>query len=269
MTWTQGDPVYRFAPDWAKQSTPRRASLYQFSLNNPLRFLDPNGLDAVGVGQFFDHTDSNSVAGQGAAVEGGGWGAFAAEGGTWDNALRDLIQMGIAKKMRVLQIQVVPPTQIRGGADSRVFAAQWADLCRRDPDKALDILLGVGVVYSVVGVAAAAGAALVAGAVVEATASTSIAGGAGIGLEAAAQPFAGPFAGFQVWGRTVWGAGAGTAAALEKIHSLTPELARTFEPDKVRAALTFYQNAMQSGQGGWTSPLRVISMQSILDMQGK
>jgi RHS repeat-associated protein len=44
FTWTQADPLYRFAPDaaWAE---PRRAGLYTFSLNNPLRYVDPNGLD--------------------------------------------------------------------------------------------------------------------------------------------------------------------------------------------------------------------------------
>jgi len=45
MNWTQGDPLYRFGPDIAGAS-PRRADLYQFSLNNPLRYMDPDGLDA-------------------------------------------------------------------------------------------------------------------------------------------------------------------------------------------------------------------------------
>jgi RHS repeat-associated protein len=44
MTWTQSDPLYRFAPDaaWAE---PRRALLYTAHLNNPLRYLDPDGRD--------------------------------------------------------------------------------------------------------------------------------------------------------------------------------------------------------------------------------
>jgi RHS repeat-associated protein len=45
FTWTQDDPLYRFVPDLAQSSTPRRASLYTFSLNNPLRYLDPDGRD--------------------------------------------------------------------------------------------------------------------------------------------------------------------------------------------------------------------------------
>jgi RHS repeat-associated protein len=43
LTWTQADPLYRFAPD-AAWDQPRRANLYSFSLNNPLRYLDPDGL---------------------------------------------------------------------------------------------------------------------------------------------------------------------------------------------------------------------------------
>lgn len=44
MSWTQADPLYRFAPDSAAQE-PRRFGLYDFSLHNPLRYLDPDGLD--------------------------------------------------------------------------------------------------------------------------------------------------------------------------------------------------------------------------------
>jgi RHS repeat-associated protein len=44
LTWTQFDPLYRLAPDLAWDE-PRRGSLYSFSLNNPLRYIDPDGLD--------------------------------------------------------------------------------------------------------------------------------------------------------------------------------------------------------------------------------
>ena len=47
MTWTQADPVYRFAPD-ARWTAPRRGNLYAFSLENPLSFVDPDGRDANG-----------------------------------------------------------------------------------------------------------------------------------------------------------------------------------------------------------------------------
>lgn len=43
LTWTQADPLYRFAPD-AAWDEPRRASLYTFTLNNPLAMVDPDGL---------------------------------------------------------------------------------------------------------------------------------------------------------------------------------------------------------------------------------
>ncbi len=42
LTWTQADPLYRFVPDLAWDE-PRRANLYSFSLNNPLRYYDPDG----------------------------------------------------------------------------------------------------------------------------------------------------------------------------------------------------------------------------------
>ncbi|MGE0400908.1 MAG: toxin TcdB middle/N-terminal domain-containing protein [Kofleriaceae bacterium] len=40
--WTQGDPLFRFRPD-AAWKTPRKASLYSFTLNNTLRYIDPDG----------------------------------------------------------------------------------------------------------------------------------------------------------------------------------------------------------------------------------
>jgi RHS repeat-associated protein len=51
LGWTQSDPLYRFAPDSAS-SSPRRAELYTADLNNPLRYIDPDGRNdgaALGV----------------------------------------------------------------------------------------------------------------------------------------------------------------------------------------------------------------------------
>ncbi len=48
MTWTQADPLFRFAPDLAYDQ-PRRMNLYSFSLNNPMRYLDPDGREGLGV----------------------------------------------------------------------------------------------------------------------------------------------------------------------------------------------------------------------------
>ena len=42
ITWTQGDPLFRFVPD-AAGALPRASNLYAFSLNNPLRYIDPDG----------------------------------------------------------------------------------------------------------------------------------------------------------------------------------------------------------------------------------
>ena len=45
IAWTQSDPAYSFAPELARRSTPRRGNLYTFTLNNALRYLDPDGRD--------------------------------------------------------------------------------------------------------------------------------------------------------------------------------------------------------------------------------
>ena len=42
LIWNQADPLFRFAPD-AAWTEPRDANLYTFSLNNPVRFYDPDG----------------------------------------------------------------------------------------------------------------------------------------------------------------------------------------------------------------------------------
>ncbi len=42
LSWTQADPKYRFVPD-AAWDEPRRANLFAFSGQNPLRFVDPDG----------------------------------------------------------------------------------------------------------------------------------------------------------------------------------------------------------------------------------
>lgn len=44
LGWTQADPLYRFVPDMA-YTEPRRMGLYTYSMNNPLRYVDPDGLD--------------------------------------------------------------------------------------------------------------------------------------------------------------------------------------------------------------------------------
>lgn len=46
MGWTQADPLYLRVPDLAKLSTPRRSNLSIFSLNNPVRYIDPDGRDS-------------------------------------------------------------------------------------------------------------------------------------------------------------------------------------------------------------------------------
>ena len=42
LTWTQADPLARVSPDLA-YGEPRFMNLYSFSLNNPMRYVDPDG----------------------------------------------------------------------------------------------------------------------------------------------------------------------------------------------------------------------------------
>ncbi|MBL9026999.1 MAG: RHS repeat-associated core domain-containing protein, partial [Myxococcales bacterium] len=43
LTWTQADPKYRWTPDLDRRH-PHYAALYQFAAGNPVRNVDPNGL---------------------------------------------------------------------------------------------------------------------------------------------------------------------------------------------------------------------------------
>jgi RHS repeat-associated protein len=45
LRWASADPRYRAAPDLAL-TDPRRQNLYAFSLDNPVRYYDPDGLDS-------------------------------------------------------------------------------------------------------------------------------------------------------------------------------------------------------------------------------
>ncbi len=48
MNWTQADPLYLRIPELGSQSTPRRSNVAAFSLNNPIRYVDPDGRSPVG-----------------------------------------------------------------------------------------------------------------------------------------------------------------------------------------------------------------------------
>ena len=49
LNWTQTDPLYEVSPHSAIEET-RRLALYAFAYNNPVRYVDPDGLDPEGSG---------------------------------------------------------------------------------------------------------------------------------------------------------------------------------------------------------------------------
>jgi RHS repeat-associated protein len=50
LRWNSSDPLYRFRPEVGLVE-PQRMNLYGFTLNNPLRYVDPDGRDVVLVGK--------------------------------------------------------------------------------------------------------------------------------------------------------------------------------------------------------------------------
>ena len=46
LTWLRADPLFRFVPD-LDLTNPRAMNLFSFSLNNPLRYVDPDGLQTA------------------------------------------------------------------------------------------------------------------------------------------------------------------------------------------------------------------------------
>jgi RHS repeat-associated protein len=79
LTWTQADPLYRLVPDLAWDE-PRRANLYSFSLNNPLRYIDPDWLEG------YDQTYSRAC---GVTAQGTTFGPAPEPSGGWMEQLSD------------------------------------------------------------------------------------------------------------------------------------------------------------------------------------
>lgn len=59
LGWTQADPLYRFVPDMA-YTEPRRMGLYTYSMNNPLRYVDPDGRDPTYTTGYNDKTGTTT-----------------------------------------------------------------------------------------------------------------------------------------------------------------------------------------------------------------
>lgn len=58
LRWNSADPLYRFVPDLGL-AEPQRMNLYTFTLNNPVRFYDPDGRVAFGDDSDIPADDSN------------------------------------------------------------------------------------------------------------------------------------------------------------------------------------------------------------------
>jgi RHS repeat-associated protein len=77
IRWTSGDPAFRFLPEHAL-GEPQHLNIYGFSLQNPLRFVDPNGLQACGnpdseaCKYFKEKSAENAKSGLNRALEGVG-----------------------------------------------------------------------------------------------------------------------------------------------------------------------------------------------------
>ncbi len=77
LRWNSADPLYRFVPDLG-QSAPQRMNLYAFSMNNPVRYYDPDGRVA--------RSDSGSGSGD-PTTEGSPQGGPYCDTGPWSQRL--------------------------------------------------------------------------------------------------------------------------------------------------------------------------------------
>jgi RHS repeat-associated protein len=146
--WTQADPLYLRVPDGARRSSPRRASLYAYTLQNPLRYLDPDGLDSnnVGFNNFASRCGAGSVCGAGAGIE-SRWGI---SGETSTTALRSMIGLGIAKKRshrRPIdflrpEITHMSPSFQNNSEDSDTDSITWPKFERKETRFGDTVLLG-------------------------------------------------------------------------------------------------------------------------------
>jgi RHS repeat-associated protein len=156
LAWTQSDPLYLRVPDVAQMSSPRRASLYAYTLQNSMRYLDPDGLDAGnwGARNFLTTCGAGSVCAAGAAIEGEGRGGV--DGETSTTGLRSMIGLGVAKQTKYCgnstpggcdsgfivkqdqeRYRIVdnPSPSFRGDENPVVFFQRLAMLCGRFCDK--------------------------------------------------------------------------------------------------------------------------------------
>lgn len=126
LLFTRADPMYRFIPD-AAAAEPRRMNLYTFSLNNPLRYVDPDGLGNVAA------PPMGAVPAVGACLAGG---CQALASGAAAVA-PVLLAAGVVGVM----VYVGAQSGVDGGVDQyckESFSASCADRMRRNYDRTRD-----------------------------------------------------------------------------------------------------------------------------------
>ena len=140
-------------------SKPRRANQYQFSLSNPLQYVDPDGLDPItgGFDGFAGHCSEGHICGaptETPVVD-------AAETST--SALREMIGQGIAKKRdetkntRTRIVDVPIPEFAPEDSDVRFAPPGWEEGLRCSTPDQCQVAEAIGVAWLVLLIPAAIG----------------------------------------------------------------------------------------------------------------
>lgn len=233
LLWNRADPLYQFAPD-AAGAAPRRMSLYTFNLNNPLRYIDPDGRDAwelfgAPVGVIADAI-GGFIGGVGSAVAEG---ASAVGSFVWAGAraVGSAVADGVSAVGGAMSEAASAPAQVYGEFESQGMKAtraaladpnNWCEDCTNSeappaPDsvsKAAPLVFGLLTLttgpsaFRVAGVADDAAAAAGAGRAGASLGAEGVSGGLGASADAAVARYA---AGLQ--GGAADGAAASLAAA--------------------------------------------------------
>src|SRR5690606_19072872 len=220
--WMSPDPIlakYMQTGDGLGVHSPRNLWLYSMTGNNPVNFIDRDGkcYDAASC-----QAELYGPQLPAEYVEARNEGRLQLIKGAWNALVRSVVG-GPAI------VPYAPPQEQQRAVEQ----AETREDAAIDAVGAKDVSPGAEV----------AGAALLAVASVGS-------GGRGV-PKAAARGVRVPFKGFQEWGRPLWGRN--VEGAQKAVESMTPEVAKTIDPEKARQALEFYRQAADGGRGGETA----------------